>query len=92
LLDTVEVFISHVNFNLLIAYRFKSWIVEQSRHYPDIMKVYLPAILKLITDDDNGKVQQASCSALASLCSEGPEFIEESLHDVIQVILMKNNM
>jgi len=56
------------------------------------MKAYLPAILKLMTDDNNVKVQQASCSALASLCSEGPEFVEESISDVIQVILQENKV
>ena len=37
----------------MIASRFKRWIVNQSRNEPDIMKAYLPATLKLITDDDN---------------------------------------
>lgn len=76
----------------MIASRFKRWIVNQSRNEPDIMKAYLPATLKLITDDDNFKVQQASCSALASLCSEGPEFTEESISDVIQVLLQSINI
>ena len=43
------------------------------------------AILKLMMDD-NFRVQEAACSALSKLCSEGTNFVELYLTEILEVI------
>lgn len=42
------------------------------------------AVLKLMVDD-NYRVQEAACSALSKLCSEGSKYVEFYLSDILQV-------